>query len=240
MDLPMLPRPLSGLLLSLGLAACTDPAATPVTAPPSQAVASATPAPQAPAAGAGTATSGEHAADDGVPTGHDAQAAARVVASMDRFAKARSFHAEMTLEGSQSLRQSLDFVAPDRYRIVLPAGPQVIVGHTLYLRAAGRLTKVPVEDAMLAQWRDPLQLQAARDHLWVQPQGQDNVDGAPSHRYRVASGDPQRPVAFEYWIDPDGHPLQLRHQGRGQAGPYTMTVRYSRFDDPAIKITVPE
>ncbi|MET0290598.1 MAG: hypothetical protein ABW178_13295 [Pseudoxanthomonas sp.] len=158
---------------------------------------------------------------------------------MDRFASARSFHAEMTLDGAQSLRQSLDFVAPDRYRIVLPAGPQVIVGGTLYLQAAGRTNRVPVEDTMLTQWRDPLQLRAAREHLWVQPQGQDSVDGQSAEKYRVVSGDSTRPVAFEYWIGADGRPLRLRHQGQGQAGPYTMTMAYTRFDDSTIRVDVP-
>ncbi|WP_206733670.1 hypothetical protein [Pseudoxanthomonas composti] len=228
-------RLLPGLLLASTLVGCADPAPAPGarTAPPAPAPAATAP----PAAAVDTDTPTPSA---GPPAGHDAQAAARVAASMERFAKARSFHAEMTLEGSQHVEQSLDFVAPDRYRLVLPAGPQVIIGSTLYLQAAGRLTKVPVEQDLLTQWRDPLQLQAARGHLWVQPQGQDSVDGALSHKYQVVSGDPQRPVAFEYWIDPDGRPLQLRHRGQGQAGPYLMTLRYSRLDDPTLQVAIPE
>lgn len=41
---------------------------------------------------------------------------------------------------------------------------------------------------------------------------------------------------FTYWIGSDDLPLQLRHSGESQGKPYTMTIRYSRFNDPTIRI----
>lgn len=65
------------------------------------------------------------------------------------------------------------------------------------------------------------------------------VEGIQTEQFLVRNGAGQQPVQFLYWIGPDGLPLQLRHQGVSQGQPYTMTVRYSRFNDPAIVIDTP-
>ena len=41
-------------------------------------------------------------------------------------------------------------------------------------------------------------------------------------------------------LDAHGLPLQLLHQGQAQGKPYSMTLRYSRFDDPTITIDAPQ
>ena len=51
-----------------------------------------------------------------------------VKASMDKFLKAKSFHAVMVMEGARGMTNEMDFVAPDRYRMKMPVGTQVIVG----------------------------------------------------------------------------------------------------------------
>ena len=43
-------------------------------------------------------------------------------ASMDKFLKARSFHAVMDMQGARSMAIEMDFVAPDRYRMKMPTG----------------------------------------------------------------------------------------------------------------------
>ncbi len=180
------------------------------------------------------------APDRSTPT---AEAAAtptqQVTASMEAFQKARSFHAVMSLEGARQTTNELDFVAPDRYRMQMPIGTQVIIGDVLYLQSQGRTQKMQLPEGTVAQWRDPMQLKAGHGHLQVQAQGDSDIDGTKTAQFLVRNGLAAQPVQFTYWIGPDGLPVQLRHQGVSQGEPYTMTVRYSRFNDPAIVIDTP-
>ena len=167
-----------------------------------------------------------------------------VKASMDKFLKAKSFHAVMTMEGARGMTSEMDFVAPDRYRMQMPMGTQVIIGDTMYMQADGRSMKVPLPKGTLSQWRDPLKIEENKAGLSVQALGADSVQGHAAKKYLVRNtqaepGQPG-PTEFTFWIDSEGLPLQLLHQGEAQGKPYSMTLRYSRFDDPTITIDAPQ
>lgn len=203
------------LLATTALMACSrppEPAATGAPAP----AASGAPAPAAPAV----------------------DALAEVTASMERFLAARSFHAVMTVEGSQPMQNEMDFVAPDRYRMIMPVGTQVIIGDTMYMEMHGQQTKVPIPEGTVSQWRDPMKIRENRSGMSAEFLGEENVAGQRARRYRVRHTQPE-PGEFLYWIDREGRPLQLQHSGETASGPYTMTLAYSRFDDPAITIDTP-
>lgn len=208
-----LPRSAPAVLLGAALlaAGCTrTPQATPAGAPA---------VPQAPASAA-------HAP------------AQIVLDAMARFRAARAFEARMQLEGTRSQDSRLEYVAPDRYRLQLPMGTQVVIGDTLYLQAEGRSERVPLPAGLLAQWRDPLQLQAG-EALQVEDLGADPLDGQPAHLYRVIHPDPARP-AMRLWIDADGRPRRIEQSGRDAGGAdYRLQIDYSRFDDPALRIDAP-
>nr|WP_295376078.1 hypothetical protein [Pseudoxanthomonas sp.] len=172
------------------------------------------------------------------PAAPAVDALAEVTASMERFLAARSFHAVMTVEGSQPMQNEMDFVAPDRYRMIMPVGTQVIIGDTMYMEMHGQQTKVPIPEGTVSQWRDPMKIRENRSGMSAEFLGEENVDGQRARRYRVRHTQPE-PGEFLYWIDRDGRPLQLRHSGETASGPYTMTLAYSRFDDPAITIESP-
>ena len=160
-----------------------------------------------------------------------------IEASMARFRGARSFVADMTLEAAQTQRSRLEYVAPDRYRLQLPIGTQVIVGDTLYLQSAAGSQRVPLPAGLLTQWRDPLQLQPG-ERLQVEDLGPEPVDGRAAHKYRVRHPDAARPPML-YWIDADGWPLRIEQAGRDERGDYRLILTYSRFDDPALRIDPP-
>lgn len=162
-----------------------------------------------------------------------------VKASMDKFLKARTFHAVMTMEGARGMTNEMDFVAPDRYRMKMPVGTQVIIGDTMYMQADGRSMKVPLPAGTLSQWRDPLKIEQNKAGLSVESLGSDSVDGQPAKKYLVKNTQPE-PGEFTFWIGNDGLPLQLLHQGQAQGKPYSMILRYSRFDDPTITIDAPQ
>jgi hypothetical protein len=162
-----------------------------------------------------------------------------VKASMDKFLKAKSFHAVMVMEGARGMTNEMDFVAPDRYRMKMPVGTQVIVGDTLYMQADGRSMKVPLPKGTLSQWRDPLKIEENKAGLSVEALGSDSVEGQAAKKYLVKNTLPEA-SEFTFWIGSDGLPLQLLHQGQAQGKPYSMTLRYSRFDDPTITIDPPQ
>lgn len=168
-----------------------------------------------------------------------APAPARVVLdAMARFRQARAFQARMHLEGARPQDSQLEYVAPDRYRLQLPLGTQVVIGDTLYLQAGERSERLPLPAGLLAQWRDPLQLQAG-EQLQVEDLGADPLEGQPAHLYRVIHPDPARPP-MRLWIDADGRPRRIEQRGRDAAGAdYRLQIDYTRFDDPALRIEAP-
>jgi hypothetical protein len=215
----MTPRTLALGCLLLALAACKpSPPAEPATA-----AAAAAPA----VADATTALNPLASPED------------EVKASMDRFLKAKSFHAVMVMEGARGMTNEMDFVAPDRYRMKMPVGTQVIVGDTMYMQVDGRSMKVPLPKGTLSQWRDPLKIEENKAGLSVEALGSDSVEGQAARKYLVRNTQPEA-SEFTFWIGSDGLPLQLLHQGQAQGKPYSMTLRYSRFDDPTITIEPPQ
>lgn len=218
----LLSLPLALLLLA-GCRRDAEPVATPT--PPAATPAA---APAAPAAKA-----------EPPPATVTAEAAlAEVRSSMDKFLAARSFHAVMTVEGSAPMQNELDFVAPDRYRMAMPVGTQVIIGDTMYMDMHGQRTRVPIPEGTISGWRDPLKIEQNRSSLAVEFLGEEQVGDQQARKYRVRHSKPE-PGEFLYWVDRDGLPLQLRTSGEAKAGPYTMTLQYSRFDDPGIAINAP-
>ncbi|MGH8062080.1 MAG: hypothetical protein ACREO7_08715 [Pseudoxanthomonas sp.] len=160
-------------------------------------------------------------------------------ASMDKFLKAKSFHAVMDMQGAQSMAIEMDFVAPDRYRMKMPQGTQVIIGDTMHMQVDGRSMKMPLPKGTLTQWRDPLRIEENKAGMSVESLGSDSIDGQPAKKYLVKHTEP-KPSEFTFWIGGDGLPLQLVSQGEAQGKPYSMTLRYSRFDDPSIVIDAPQ
>ena len=214
-------RPTLLACLAVALAACkpaapTDASAVPATTPAPTGAETAPPAPP---------TTSRSAADE-------------VKASMDKFLAARSFHASMHMEGAQTMTNEMDFVAPDRYRMQMTAGTQVIIGDTMYMETKGKRMQVPLPAGTISQWRDPLKIQENKEGLSVEAQGSETIDGQAARKYLVRNTVPEN-TEFTYWIGDNGLPVQLLHKGESQGKPYAMTLRYSRFDDPTIKIDAP-
>jgi len=160
-------------------------------------------------------------------------------ASTALFRNARSYHAVMSAKGAQAMDNEIDFVAPDRYRMQMPMGTQVIIGDTMYMQVEGRSVKVPMPKGTLTSMRDPMRMQEAREGMSVEALGSDRVDGQVAKKYLVRYSRPQA-GEFTLWIGSDGLPLQFIQQGQAQGKPYTMTTRYSRFNDPSISIEAPQ
>ena len=165
-----------------------------------------------------------------------------VKAVMDGFLGVKSFHATMRMSGTampDGMTTEMDFVAPDRYRMQMPMGTQVIVGDTMYMSVQGRTMKVPMPKGTLSQWRDPAKLAENQTTLTVESQGREAIDGAAARKYVVHNTQPQ-PTDVTMWIGDDGLPLQIQHTGSANGKTVDMTIRYTRYNDPSIKIDPPQ
>ena len=165
-----------------------------------------------------------------------------IKASMDKFLAVRSYHATMEFEGGPGGamgHHDIDFVAPDRYRMTMPMGTQIIIGDTMYMHVQGRTMKVPMPKGTLSQWRDPAKLAANEADMTVQAQGSDTVDGVSTKKYLVHHSQPQ-PTDVTMWINGDDLPVRMQVDSVLQGKKVTSTIRYSRFDDPSIRIDPPQ
>ena len=221
------------LLATCALAAC-KPAATP--ASDAAATASATPASAAPAAAPSALAK---IAGDLNPLASPKDA---LKASMDKFLALHSYHASMEFSSGpdgQMAHHDIDFVAPDRYRMVMPMGTQFIIGDTMYMHVQGRSMKVPMPKGTLSQWRDPARLAEAEQGMTVQAQGGDTLDGMATRKYLVHHEKPQ-PIDVTMWINGDDLPVQIQVNSVLNGKAVASTTRYSRFDDPTIKVDPPQ
>lgn len=167
-----------------------------------------------------------------------ADAKADIRAAMERMRTARSYHAVMQVAGGKPMTNTIDFAAPDRFRMTLPMGTQVIVGDSMWMSMNGMHMKMPLPAGTLTRWRDPANLDKNMATTTVQALGADTVDGQPARRYRMTNSQPQ-PSESLLWIGADGYPLQIQVDGKAMGHATTTTIRYSRFNDPTIRIEPP-
>ncbi|NZA27825.1 hypothetical protein H0E84_15715 [Luteimonas sp. SJ-92] len=157
-----------------------------------------------------------------------------VMAALERMLAADSYVAEIET-GAGTM--TLEHVAPDRFRMTLPDGiTQTIVGDRMYMRMQGQTMELPLQEGMLEEMRDRGRIAARQERASFESLGADSVAGAPARKYRMTHEDPADPPAT-LWIGDDGYPLQMQVAGDDAQGP--TTIRYSRFDDPAIRIERP-
>lgn len=163
---------------------------------------------------------------------------ADVEAAMRKALAADSYHISMTISGPGAMTIEADFVAPDRLRMQMPMGTQIIIGNTMYMDMQGRSMQVPMPEGTLTKWRDPGNIAKYQATMTVQALGAEAVDGRPAKKYRIDNTQPQ-PSTSTIWIGADGYPLQVEASSSAQGETVTTVIRYSRFNDPTIRIDPP-
>lgn len=168
-----------------------------------------------------------------------ASAKDEVMAAGKRMLAASSYHATIATDnGAQDFTMEIDYVAPDRYRMVMPMGTQVIIGDTMHMTMQGRSMQMQVPPGTVDQWRDPTKLEQYAATMQVESLGSDTVDGKGATKYRTSYADQaQEPVTT--WIGDDGYPLRVEADGELQGRPSKTVITYSRFNDPSIRIEAP-
>ncbi|MGE6333260.1 LolA family protein [Stenotrophomonas sp. NPDC077659] len=160
-----------------------------------------------------------------------------VRSASQRLAEVRSFHAELDVEGAAlAVRSSMDFVAPDRFRLQTASGPQTIIGDTMFLQSAGATRQVPTPAGLLDQWRRPLTGDVPSVPMKAEDLGRQPLDGVDTRHYRLLGAAGER---LEYWVDAQGLPRQIVRIGSNHGRPYQLRLRYSRLNDPSLRIDRP-
>lgn len=217
---------LVGPALLLGLTACKP----------------STPPPDDTAAPAAEATASEHVAAAVDAINPITSAREEVIASMHKLMEASSYHVSMDVDGGAQgrLRNEVDFVAPDRMRMQMAGmGTQVVVGDTMYMTMDGRAMQVPMPKGSLTKWRDPANFGEAEAGMTAEALGRESVDGIPARKYALHYTVPNS-ADGTLWIGPDGLPLKMQVASEADGKQVTTSMRYSRINDPSIRIDAPK
>ena len=80
-------------------------------------------------------------------------------------------------------------------------------------------------------------LEANKATMTVEALGSDSIDGQRARKFLIRNTQPH-PSESTIWISDEGYPLKMEIAGQGNEN-VRMVVRYSRFNDPAIRIDPP-
>ncbi|MEP7044063.1 MAG: hypothetical protein ABI843_13450 [Dokdonella sp.] len=163
-------------------------------------------------------------------------------AAFTKFLAARSFRATVTDLKKGEQVSTMEFLAPDRYRIQSSKGPsQLIIGDSMYMEMQGKLTRLPVPGVgkLVALYRNEDFLRETEGDMSVQALPDEPVDGEAAKVYRYTVSKPIKADATTWISVKSGLPLQTESSGSFMGTKSTTRVRYSGYDDPAIAIAAP-
>lgn len=159
-----------------------------------------------------------------------------------KFLQAKSFRATITDLKKGRQVSSMEFVAPDRYRMTIADGAtQVVVGDAMYMDMNGQMMRVPVPGVarLTAQYRNEAFLRQVEGGMSVQALPDEAVDGEPAKVYAYTVTEPVKADAKTWISRSSGLPIQTESSGSYMGMKSTTRVRYSSFDDPSIRIDAP-
>ena len=160
-----------------------------------------------------------------------------------KFLNATSFRASVTDMKKNEAVSSMEFVAPDRYRIKTVHGPtQYIVGDVMYMDMNGKPMRMPVPGVgkMVAQYRNADFLADIEQGMSVQALPDETVDGEAAKVYAYSLTKPVKSDAKTWVSQKSGLPIQVESTGSFMGHSATTRVRYSDFNDASIKIDLPD
>lgn len=157
-----------------------------------------------------------------------------------KFLSLRSYHAVMQSDDKRMQKMEMDFVAPNRYRMNMPMGTQYVIGDTMYMAIDGRTMKIPMPKGTVTQWRESDRAFREVEQMQVEALGSEIVNGKPARKYRMTRTEGKAPGTTLLWVGADGYPIKIETTGTAGKRATTMTVHYSRFNDPSIRIEPPK
>lgn len=152
----------------------------------------------------------------------------------------KSFKATMVDLASNRTVSTVEFRAPDRYRVTAAGQPpSLIIGDTMYLQRAGQFMKIPVPKQMLGQYRNEAAIKDLEKGMAVESLGPGAVGTEAARKYRWLNAGKQQSTSTVWIGVRSGHVLQVETSGKVAGKPFAMRVLYTDFNSPAIRIDAP-
>jgi outer membrane lipoprotein-sorting protein len=162
-------------------------------------------------------------------------------AAMLRNLSLKSFKASMVDLTRNRPVSTVEFQAPDRFRVT-PGGmpPSLIIGDTMYMNHGGKTMKMTMPKGSLGKYRNEDAIADLEKGAVVESLGPGMVGAEPARRYRFTSGTDKMNSTSEVWVGlRSGLVLQVETSGKNAGRPFAMRATYSDFNSPTIRITAP-
>lgn len=160
-----------------------------------------------------------------------------------RFLGMKTFRADVdTSTGKMKSKSSLEFQAPDRYRVTNDGQPaNLIIGDTMHMNFNGSMMKIPMPGLkdMIAQYRNPKMLAELEAGTDVESLGNETLGTLPTRKYRYTTTKPQVTSNLMWVSVATGDVLQIESSGNIGKKPFRTLIRYSDYNNPSIKISAP-
>jgi hypothetical protein len=154
---------------------------------------------------------------------------------------AKSYRATITDLATGKQVSSVEFQAPDRFRITPVGAPaSVIADGKMHMQANGRAMSMPLPAGMLENLRsDSAWKQMDKDTL-IRDAGLGAVAGEPARKYHwISSG--KNASTGDAWVSlKSGRVIQVETAAQPGSKAGAVRVRYTDFDSAAIRINAPK
>jgi outer membrane lipoprotein-sorting protein len=169
-----------------------------------------------------------------------ADARSELHAAFQKNMAAKSYRATMTDLATGKQMSTVEFRAPDRYRIKVEGGPSsVIANGNMYLQVNGQAMKMPLKPGMLEQFRSDAAWKQMEKETLIKDAGPGTVGAQPAHKYHwISSG--KHASSGDVWVGvPSGRVIQVETSKDGSKKG-AVRVQYSDFDSATIQIAPPK
>ena len=173
------------------------------------------------------------------PAAADARAALH--AAFQKNLGARTYRATITDLATNKQVSTMEFQAPDRYRMQVAGGPSVIIANnTQYMTFNGQTMKVPISPAQLAQYRSDSAWKRMEANTLIQDGGPAMVGTEAAKKYHwITTG--KDASTGDAWVSvKSGHVIQVETAQKPGSKQGAVRVRYSDFDSAKINIVAPK
>jgi hypothetical protein len=169
-----------------------------------------------------------------------ADARGDVHAAFMKNLSAKSYRATMTDLASGRQVSTVEFQAPDRYRIQAVGGPtSVIADGAMFMEVNGKTMKMPLQPGMLEQFRSDAAWKRMESDTLIRATGAGMVGTEAARKYHwISSG--KNASTGDLWVGLSGYVLQVETAQKPGSKAGAVRVVYSGFNDPSIRIAKPK
>ena len=154
---------------------------------------------------------------------------------------AKTYRATMTDLATGKQVSTVEFQAPDRYRIQVAGGPAtVIADNAMYMQVNGKPMKVPLRPGMLEQFRSDAAWKQMESDTLIRETGPGLVGAEPARKFHwISSG--KNASTGDVWVGVKwGYVLQVETTEKAGNKVGSVRVAYGAFNDPVIRVVAPK